>query len=350
MFKKIFSAVVLCTVAAAVWAYTPPAAGQMMYQISTPDVLSGGATIAGGAFEYSAVSHAIVNPALTASEQRIVADLGVTLLSGTLSEKKNALTAPSFYIGLAIPTKTGVYTVSGQSLTAGYDTMALGNTFTARGGFAKEMGDHLNVGIDTYVSLGKTGVGFDWALGSNLGFTWNMGTPRWLPFMTDVRWGATISDLGKNLRSQKGSYSAYPGIFTPGVGIAGTLFSAKAIKGAVAFDMTAPSFMDIGFNTVFDVRVAEVLSVKTGWNFDLKDTLSKKAGYLPYVTVGFTFGHTSKDTSLLAKKGYKQNEFNVSGAWRQMTEDVHAFGAGATVKLGLPDKTAPEISLWEDEE
>ncbi len=349
MFKKSLSVLLLSVAAVTVWAYAPPAAGQLTYQITTPDVLAGGATVAGGAFEYSSVAHAAVNPALTAPEQRIVADGAATILTGTLGGEKK-LGVPSFYLGLVIPTKMGVFSGSGQGLFANFDNMALGNTFTTRGGFAKEIDDRLNVGADLYLSIGSTNAGFDWALGTDLGFTYEMGTWKYLPFMSDIRWGAALTGLGKNLHSSADSYSAFPGIFTPSAGIAGTLFTWKALSGAAAVDLSVPSFQDVAFNALVDIRVSDFLSVKTGWNFDLLETLNKTASYLPYVTVGVTFGHTSKDDSFLSKMGGQQSEFNLGGTWRQLTNDVTAYSAGATIKLGLPDTSAPAIVLWEDEE
>ncbi len=350
MLKKITAALLVCCTAAVVWAYEPPAAGQLTYQLTTPDVLAGGATVAGGAFAYSAVSQAAVNPAVIASEQRIVLDAAATMLTGTKNGKDNALGLPSIYAGLVIPSKMGVFSASFQQLNAEFDKMALGTTATARGGFAKEMDDNLNVGADLYLSIGKTTAGFDWAFGGDLGFTWYLGTWKYLPFMTDVRWGATLSSLGKNLHTSSTAYSAFPGICTPAVGIAGTLFTFKGISGAAAVDLAVPSFQDIALNTLLDVRVSDFLAVKAGWNLDLLESLNKTASYLPYVSVGVTFGHTSKDDSFLAKMGGQQSEFNLGGAFRQLTNDVTAYSAGATIKVGLPDTTAPSIVLWEDEE
>ncbi len=54
--------------------------------------------------------------------------------------------------------------------------------------------------------------------------------------------------------------------------------------------------------------------------------------------------------NFLAKMGGQQSEFNLGGAFRQLTNDVTAYSAGATIKVGLPDTTAPSIVLWEDEE
>jgi len=350
MLKRIIAASVLCLAAVAIWAYAPPAAGQLTYQITTPDVLAGGATVAGGAYEYSAVSQSAVNPTLTASEQRIVLDVGATMLSGTKDGVEGALSLPSFYAGIAIPTKMGVFTGSGQILNAGFDNMNLGNSVTARGGFAKEIDDKLSVGTALYLTIGKTASDFDWAFGSDVGFIYHLGTWKYLPFMRDIRWGAAVTNIGKNMFAQSGVYSAYPGICTPTVGIAGTLFQYKAVSGAAAVDVSVPSFQDLGFNTVFDLRVSDFLSVKTGWNVDLLESMNKTASYLPYVTIGVTFGHTSKDDSFLSKMGGQESQFNLSGAWRQLTSDVTAYSAGATIKLGLPDTSAPVIVLWEDEE
>ena len=39
----------------------------------------------------------------------------------------------------------------------------------------------------------------------------------------------------------------------------------------------------------------------------------------------------------------------VSGAWKQMYENINAVSAGAFLKLGLTDTKAPEVILWDEE-
>ena len=52
MLKKIIASAVLCA-GAALYAYNPPAGGQNLLRISSPELLSEGASAAGGAFDDS---------------------------------------------------------------------------------------------------------------------------------------------------------------------------------------------------------------------------------------------------------------------------------------------------------
>ena len=71
MLKKIIASAVLCA-GAALYAYNPPAGGQNLLRISSPELLSEGASAAGGALYSVSPDSVVNNPALTAFEQRAV--------------------------------------------------------------------------------------------------------------------------------------------------------------------------------------------------------------------------------------------------------------------------------------
>ena len=79
--KRIIFAFVAALTASSLFAYNPPFAGEDLYRLASPDLMTGAASASGGPlFSVTALSSAY-NPALTALSQRINLDLSGTMLS-----------------------------------------------------------------------------------------------------------------------------------------------------------------------------------------------------------------------------------------------------------------------------
>ena len=81
--KRIIFAFVAALTASSLFAYNPPFAGEDLYRLASPDLMTGAASASGGPlFSVTALSSAY-NPALTALSQRINLDLSGTMLFNT---------------------------------------------------------------------------------------------------------------------------------------------------------------------------------------------------------------------------------------------------------------------------
>ena len=139
-----FAAAVLLTSA---YSYNPPAGGEDLNLIASPANLSGANSVTGGALFDAGADSIIVNPALTASEQRVNLTAGYTFLysSEDLNEKQ---IGGSFQTGILIPFKLYIFSGYMNGTFAPFGEMHLGNSLNFKAGLSKEITDKLTVGTN----------------------------------------------------------------------------------------------------------------------------------------------------------------------------------------------------------
>lgn len=334
---------------AAVFAYNPPSAGENLYSFSSPFMLSAELSAAGGALSAIHPGHVSVNPALPAAEQRAVIDAAYTAL---IAPNQNKNYGQAGNIGTIIPSRYGVFTGVLQGVFIPFNDMLLKNSFTLRAAYSKDITDWLYAGVGLY-----GGFGSDWSLGADLGFVYLPEKIRWLPFIKKPRIGASITGMGKNYKPETiginglpDKITSFPSILTPHAGFSGTLFEVKNFAGGFSMDLSFPFFQNLVFDAGLQFEIADTVCLSTGWQFNLREAMAKTASWYPSVSLSVKFGFTSKDESILSKKGWKQSEMIVSGAYRPMRKNIHAVSGGAALYLGLKDTAAPEIILWGNDE
>lgn len=349
MNKKLLSVLLLLLSCGLLCAYNPPAGGELLYQLQTPQTLSNGASAAGGALLYTTAEHTAINPALVAGEQRIVVNAGFTGLIGSADDSGFGST---MHLGAVIPTKYGVFTGAVQGMFTDFGTLALGKNGTLRGGFAKDISDSFHVGASVATTFGKKFGAF-----ADLGVLWNKGRINKLPWLKDVRIGFALTELGlpyKNpdatgINAEK-AVSGFPGWVTPRAGIAGTLLSAEKLKIGASADIATPSFQNVLVDLGMQFLLFDSIRVKTGWEFNLRECIAGTAVYYPDVSVSVKIAFRSKDDSFLTEHGWQQSELVPSVGYRYLEGGVQAASAEFAAHLGLKDTDAPLIELWADEE
>lgn len=345
--KKLLCAAAGLLASVCVFAYNPPAGGQNVLRLSSPFLLGGAASSAGGAL-YEVIPSSIVNnPALPAFEQRIVLDLGATLFNDSNDlDKKNG---GAFEAGLLIPGRYGVATFLTQGVFAPLIDMHLGKSVNFTGNVSKDITNYVSVGAN--VNLGVFwGYESDWTGSVSFGAFWNYGD---LAFMKNVRFGASLMNLGK-MYSQtevagingKAYADSWPGIATIKGGMAATMVEAGKIEIGASADVSVPAFQDFVLDLGCNIQYAKFLKLSTSWEYDVREYAEGCRNIMPSVTLSFKFKFSSKDGSMLANKGWQESEMTVSAGWQQLYEDVNVYTAGAVLKLGMPDNEAPKITLW----
>lgn len=336
--------------AAVLFSYNPPAGGQNLFKISSPELLTGANSCAGGAF-YSVSADSIVNnPALAAYEQRATLNAaGTMLFSGKDPSEKTI--GGAFETGLLLPSRWYVYSFLLQGTFVPFHDMHLGNSVTFTGSIAKDLSEKLAVGLsaDIGVSFGNDS---DWLGAFNLGAFYNFGDFK---FMRDIRFAAVLSNLGKPLKNTDlvgidGSKAEkWPGIATLTMGTAATLFDSKYFDIGASLDFAFPSFQNFVLDAGLQMMICDIVKISSAWELDVRELANGHKNLIPAVAVGCKFIFSSKEGSLLANKGWAQSEISISGAWRQLYKNINAASAGAKINLGLVDTQAPEIMLWGEE-
>ncbi|HZK19762.1 MAG TPA: hypothetical protein VFC68_03445 [Treponemataceae bacterium] len=346
MKKKVFLLLVTGVLGTLVYAYNPPVNGELLYQLSTPETLAGAASVAGGGLWKEHTAQISINPALLATEQRIVGNFAYTAVLNT--DGTNAY-GQSLYFGAVLPSKYGVFTANTQWAVLPLASVPLENSISIRGAYSKDITEKIYVGASLY-----GGFGTDWCVGTDIGCMYNFDTISTLPFLSDVRWACAITGIGKAYNPDTIGYvhaeKSTTGIpsLTPRTGIAATFLNTKKIKGGLSLDLSFPLFQNILFDCGLQFAVADFLYVNSGWECNLRQTLQDVATYMPFVSVGVKIGFASSENSYFSKKGWSESEIVPSIAYRQLWNKTNVYSAGAAFYLGLPDTEAPVIVLWEE--
>lgn len=347
--KTLTAALVFCVLGLNLHAYNPPAGGELVFRLVNPDLLSGAGSAAGGAL-WSAVPGApLVNPALTAGDQRVMLDLGYTALIAAGDPNPFGSAAR---IGALIPTRRGVFTLSINGIFSPMSALPLGNIILFNGSFSKDITDRLYVGAALNFGMSPGSI-FDWALYADLGVWYNFGT---VGFLRDFRLGGALSTLGKSIQgSSRGVISPleevgfFPGIATPRLGIAAHLFEAQDFRGGFSLDISAPFWQNFITDIGLQFDYAETVRLAVGWEINARELAASVYNLMPSISLSAKIRVDTQKNRFLADKGWQRNDLALSGAWQQLYGGVHAASIGAAAYLGMRDTEAPVIRIWEEE-
>ena len=345
-FVCLVAAALLCT--AAVSAYNPPVYGDSIYELSSPRQLTTAASVTGGGIFYASPESIIVNPALTALEQRVDLNLAYTGLISTNSVNSIKY-GNAFQTGILIPFKWAVFSAYLNGTMVPFEEMPLHNSFNFKTGLAKEITDNLNVGLSMNSGV-FWGAGTDWSLSANLGFTYNFGQ---ISFLKDVRAGASLLNLGKNYgNTTLTGFTAtdpvgqFPEICTLKVGAAGLLVSNSIIKLGANLDLTAPLFMNLIVDAGLEFSIKDSLFINVSEKLNTREISQGEYSFFPKIGISFRFTFDVKNNEYLEKNGWSESEMSASAAYTQFYNTIHAGSIGVDVNLGLKDETPPEIHIW----
>ena len=177
--------------------YNPPAGGQNVLRLTSPQLITGANSAAGGGIFGITPSSIINNPALTAWEQRITLDLAGTLFINSNDDYKpgdHAL-GEAFHAGFLVPSRWCVSTLLLQGVWTEAFDMPIGDSINFTGGFSKDITDQVAVGMTLNFGLlyGDI-VDSDWTASAAFGAHYNHGD---LAFMKNVRFGVSMGNIGK---------------------------------------------------------------------------------------------------------------------------------------------------------
>lgn len=348
MKKLAATALVMSLLMSVLSAYNPPVGSEDMCLLSSPRALTGGLSVTGGAIFSAGAESIVVNPALTASEQRINLNFAYTALFSDNQYDQSSF-GSAFQGAIMIPFKLYVFSGYLNGTFADFNReLYLGNSFNGKAGLSKEITDKLNVGAS--ISGGYTWkLGSDWALGLNLGFIYNYGD---LGFLKDFRYGASVLNLGKNysqvdrLRlNNEAMVTPYPSLATLKAGAAGSFVKNENIEIAGALDFTVPTFQNLIVDLNFQFGIRNMLFLSVGEKFNLRETIAGRPDLVPSIGLIFNFTFNMKNNDYFAKKDWSQSEMIISTAYKNMYSNIHAISAGLDVDLGMKDTSAPQIIL-----
>ena len=360
--KKLAAAAAALLFGAGAFAYNPPAGGQNILKITSPELLTGANSTAGGPLFITTPDSVVNNPAITGFNQRNTLDLAGTLLFDSEDDEHSLGGACS--IGLSMATRGCVPTFLVQGIFVPYERMQLGNSINFTAGYARDITDELAIGASANIGL-FYGYGTDWTASASLGALYRLGD---VSFLRDVRFGFALANLGKMYTetevlgiadigdfsgeklsdAEKSKNGMWPGIATPRFGVAAKLLDHEKFKLGLSLDLSAPGFQDFVGDVGLQIDALNFVRLSSSWEYDLREFSNDCKNILPSVGLSFHFMIKAKG-AYLSKNGWEQSEMTAGAAWKRLYEDVDAVSAGVVVDLGLNDEEAPEIIMWGDE-
>lgn len=319
-------------------AYNPPTGGEAANTFFSPDLLGGQTSATGGPFGDGNPADLATNPSLSAYEQRIIFDASYAAIIGfTRNTNNSGLKGHLANADFLYPSRWGVFATGIHFFNSSFDALPWGTAGSLRLSYAKDLTDKLALGVGLYGLIGS-----GYGVGADIGALYRFGD---LGFAKDSKVGVSLTGLGKPYNAQKGGVkglqntSGFPGMFTPHVGFATTLISVKNFKVGTAFDLSFPTFQNFIFDTGLHMKFADMLTIKTGWSFNLVETLYGRHTYLPSFALACSIKLNSKD------KLWEQSDITPQFAAKPLSQDIWALGAGVNVKVGRTDTVAPVISI-----
>lgn len=346
-------------VLSAVSAYNPPVMGENFYELSSPRQLSNANSSTGGGIFYEGPDSILVNPALSAGEQRVVLNLANTELfsSGNYGD--------AFQLGITIPFKWAVLTGYANGVFSNSEAITVGNTINIKAGLAKQITDKLNLGMSVNSGV-FWGYGDAWALSANLGGLFTVGD---VGFLKDVRFGVVISNLGKpfsgttlpginpavtvEVTAEDGTKTtknlgtiagAFPQIGTLQLGAGALLLSTEYVKVGASLDVTTPLFQNCILDAGLQFSIKDMLFVTVAEKLNIVEIANGHKDFMPAVGISFKFDF-STSLDYAQRHGWNQSEMTITGAYKNFYNSVHGASEGVDLYLGMPDKEAPVINV-----
>ena len=349
----LFAAGLLLTSA---YSYNPPAGGEDLLFLASPANLSGAKSVTGGALFDAGADSILVNPALTAREQRVNLNAGYTFLYSADKDNERQL-GTSFQTGILIPFKLYIFSGYMNGTFVPFEEMHLENSMNFKAGLSKEITDKLSVGLGAgggYAWDLNDNFGKDWALYGDVGALYKWGN---LGFLSDFRLGASVLNLGKMYTKvdrlgidKKAENTPYPTLVTFKAGAAGTVLDADVVKIGLGLDFSVPCFQNLITEMNAQVSIKDAFFVSVGEKFNMAEVIQGKNSFIPSVAFLFKFSFDVKNNQYLEENGWSQSEMTVSAGYKNLFKTVHAVSAGVDIDLGMADNEAPKILVWDEKE
>jgi flagellar hook assembly protein FlgD len=340
--QKIVSVVILQTAfAAMLFAYNPTVGGDSIGTFLSPDLLGGNTSVTGGAFDASLPGELAVNPAIGAGEQRIIVDASYAALLGLGGETGFGHVVN---LGLLAPLRWSVVSGSLNFVNSPFASIPLGTAGTLHAAISKDLTDKLYIGAGLTASAG-TG----WGVSGELGVLYKLGD---LGVLKDAKVAGALTGIGRTFVPTTGTginggdSSGYASPFTPRAGFAATLLKTDAFKLGASADLSAPSCQNLALDTGLEAVIMDVVTVKSGWNVNLIETVNAKQTYIPSLAVAVNLKlNSAEPDSFLAKNGWGQSDITPTLAVKPLYNGITAVGGGVNVHLGVTDTKAPTIAI-----
>ncbi|MDR1894334.1 MAG: OmpA family protein [Spirochaetales bacterium] len=277
----------------------------------------------------------ILNPAASALNQRITLDLNYIGLG--FDEGDPGFSGFNLNAGAAIPTKGGVFSISGAFRhSPEWKFLNLGNQFNIHTSFSKELYDDFLAGI-----------GLNLSAGNGYGFALDIGVIHFLPRLeglNNFRWAAALKNFGYFEKT-----TDYPSPYSLALGAAFTPLDSRNFTLNLSGSLFLPTFQNVILGLGADLTIARNFGLALGLRMDAKGILNDDySGLIPSFglyykhSVSITRGRLSEEMAL---RDWTQSELRVDTGAGSFGNGLWAIGGGLNFSLGVIDRRPPEIRI-----
>lgn len=336
-----------------------------LVDLLTPGLGSFGSPIL---FNESPVADSI-NPALSGFRQRATIDFSY---SGIFSDSQISIDGGDPHggafghlvsVGASIPSKVGVFTLSGIYANGSSQEFPLGNQGGINFSYARDVYDDLFFGFGINTALGQSPVAGEnplWSVGLDIGA---IHAPGKVGRVNDFVWGITLQNIGwGTLPFAVGIMAPVSSsLFTFETGLSFTAVEKDDFKLGYSADLALPGFVNLRLKTGFSFLFKDEFQFNIATTVDVREL----AGTFPYSkprygsllpSFGFTYRYRDRsDKNQMHVDDTEHsdiafNELHFRASATPITENMWATGVGFTIPLGVYDHYPPVIELFPDSE
>ena len=342
------SAAILAAVASLAGAQTVPSTGDLL-SLYAPAVLAGGRSATAVSVP---VAH-VLNPALTAADERISFDFGYIALAPTRSGDKglgNVVNAAA-----TIPTRIGVWGFSAHYFGSELPALQIGPLGALHASFAKELYPQLFLGAGLGLQVGEDPLApegeqeWAWGGGLDLGL---LHRPGEVGPIKDLAWGLAMRGIGKGISEPLDGYRVYAPAFTPALGVSLTPLHTKDIAFSTSVDLWAPTFQSLRGEVGAAISIRDFLRIAAYYPFALVGHRPDDEEFSPRFGFSLRIGFGLPETMQLVGYGerdWSRGEIAIHTAAGPLRDQIWGLGLGTTVSLGILDDEPPTVAIDSDD-
>ena len=286
----------------------------------------------------------VLNPAVTAVDQRLNFDLGYTALVPVTQGQKlgHAVSA-----GASVPTPAGTWGFSAHYFGSKLPKWAFGPMGALHASFARELYRGFSVGAGAGLLMGSEhrSDGFAFGLGLDLGLLHQVGA---VGPLQDLSWGFAFRGIGLGVGEESEKYEVYAPPFTLAAGVAVYPLANEEVSVGAKFDVWAPTLQALKLELGAELAIGDVLRLMA--HYPVTVFGGAEGGRAPERGPGFgidvSFGFDAPALGAAPEeRAATPGEVRVQVAAAPLDEDMWGVGLGAGVALGGVDPEPPAIVI-----
>ena len=317
-----------------------PTSGDLL-SLYAPAILAGGrhVTLTG------VPSAHVLNPALSAADERLNFDLGyVALLAtggdGGLGHAANA--------GATVPTRIGNWGFSGHFFGSEVSQMTYGPLGALHVSFANELYRGLFVGAGAGIQFGNdhTTEEFAFGAGLDLGLLHQAGD---LGPLHDLSWGLAFRGIGLGFAEQRDEYQVYVPPFTLAAGLAVSPLASEDVALTTKIDLWSPALQAVKLELGLTLEIRDFLQLRAHYPitvFGDGDQAGMEIGKNgPGFGISVSIGFGEPALELQDERSGTPGEVKIHVAAAPLRDELWGLGLGAGVAVGNVDTSPPEVFI-----